>query len=150
MKVLTLDVKGLDVVIAGIKDLADEFPKAAKASLKRIAIEVHRESTDFLNGPASPAGAYPIPVKTGHLKRSLDFLPPGKSKTVGGLTFRAGPLESKVYNSAQYSRTIHEGLDSSKKYGERPFLVDGFEEADKAGKINKILDEETDKALEEL
>lgn len=68
------------------------------------------------------SGGYPVPVRTGNLKRLLDFVDPGQSKG----SFAAGPLEVIVYDSAEYASTIHEGTGSSAKFGRRPYLEDAL------------------------
>jgi hypothetical protein len=68
------------------------------------------------------SGGYPVPVRSGNLKRLLDFLDPGQSKD----SFTAGPMEVIVYDSAQYASVIHQGTGSSAKFGKRAFLDDAL------------------------
>ena len=49
-----------------------------------------------------------------------------------------------VYDSAEYSRIIHDGKGSSKKYGERPFITDALEDFDSGGGIAEAIEEEID------
>lgn len=144
---LNATVKGDKVVIAGLKGMATDMPQALKNTMKRGAIGTHREAFDFLSGAKGNPGGYPVPVETGNLRRLLDFLPPGKSKTVGSTTFATGDMESMVYNSAIYSRAIHDGTGSSAKFGARPFITDGFEAFNRGDKLSQIADEEVDKVI---
>ncbi|HMM59454.1 MAG TPA: hypothetical protein PKC25_04895, partial [Candidatus Rifleibacterium sp.] len=48
-------------------------------------------------------GSYPVPVVTGNLRRMLDWLDPGQSKSGLAGTFTAGPMEIVVFNSAAYA-----------------------------------------------
>jgi len=140
---LNVTVENDKVVIKGLQEMAAEMPQALKNTMKRGAIGTHREAFDFLSGAKGNPGGYPVPVETGHLRRLLDFLPPGKSK--GG--FSAGPLESIVYDSAIYSRTIHDGTGSSAKFGARPFITDGFEAFNRGDQLVQIADEEVAKVI---
>ncbi len=126
------------IVITGLRELSRDLPQALQRTLTRGAIGTHRESFDLLGGSKEPAGAYPVPVVTGHLRRLLDWLKPGARKE----NFSAGPLESIVYNSAEYSRVVHEGRGSSTKFGVRSFITDGFERFNKGDKLAEIAAEE--------
>ena len=86
----------------------------------------------------SDSGGYPVPVRTSNLKRLLDFVDPGQSKG----PFSAGPLEVIIYNSAEYSRTIHEGTGSSAKFGRRPFIEDALKEFNANDGIAKAIEAE--------
>jgi hypothetical protein len=89
-------------------------------------------------------GSYPVPVESGHLRRSLDFVPPGRSKTAGGQTFRAGRGEAVLFDSAEYSGVILDPKpgESSHQYGPRPFLTDGLERVDIVGNIENEIAKE--------
>lgn len=84
-------------------------------------------------------GSYPVPVLTGHLRRSEDYVPPGKSKSTDAFTFRAGRLEAILYNSARYASVIHDGTHSSTKFGRRPFMDDAFKNVDVKSHIENEL-----------
>ncbi len=86
---------------------------------------------------SSPAGAYPVPRRTGFLKSRVDIVKPGETKiwgessdlrtrkkTTAG-TLSAGQLEAVLYDNAAYANVIHEGYGTSKNYGRRPYLEDG-------------------------
>jgi hypothetical protein len=89
------------------------------------------------------SGGYPVPFRTGNLKRLLDFVPPGQSKG----DFSAGPMEAIVYNSAQYANVIHEGKGSSAKFGARPFLTDALNTFNQGGLIEATIEDEIHTAL---
>ncbi|NOQ51727.1 MAG: hypothetical protein GQ578_05880 [Desulfuromonadaceae bacterium] len=138
MLTINAALAGDKVVLRGLRELQRDMPKALQRTLTRAAIGTHREAFDFLGGAKEPSGAYPVPIVTGHLRRLLNWLKPGASKG----EFRAGPLESIVYNSAEYSETIHEGHGSSTKYGARPYITDGFERFNRGNRLAKIAGEE--------
>lgn len=95
-------------------------------------------------------GSYPVPVLTGHLRRSLYFLPPGKSKTnEDGVMVTAGENEVVVSNSAIYAGVIHEGRWTSKDFGPRKFLEDGLERFNQGDQISQIFTEEIQKEIAE-
>jgi len=161
------DIQGDKVVIQGLSYFAGRFPRAVERGLSRIGKGVHREAYDYLSGAGgiyetrtsksgrayrkkvgdTEAGGYPVPVRTGHLRRSLAWLKPGQSKTAEELTFTAGKMEIVVYNSAEYARTIHEGSGSSATHGDRPFLVDGFRRFNGSGRAAEFLEEEVGKEI---
>lgn len=87
------------------------------------------------------AGKYPVPVRTGNLRRLLNFVEPGQTKSAGGVTVHAGPNEAIIYNSAEYSRVIHEGTGSSAKYGPRKYLLDALDRY-KDGEMAAIIENE--------
>lgn len=86
----------------------------------------------------SDSGGYPVPVRTGNLKRLLDFVNPGQSKG----SFTAGAMEGIVYNSARYARVIHDGAGSSAKFGRRPFLEDALSKFNQGGLITATIESE--------
>lgn len=84
------------------------------------------------------SGGYPVPVRTGNLKRLLDFVDPGGSKG----EFTAGPMEVIVFNSAQYAAVIHNGTGSSAKFGPRSFLTDALAKFNQGGQIAATIENE--------
>ena len=145
---LNITVNGMDEIVIGLKAFGAEGYKALQKGLAWAAEETDKEAHKLLTGPKTP-GSYPVTVKTGNLRRLLDFVPPGQTKTSGDLTWTAGPLQAKVYNSAQYSRVIHEGEGSSKKYGKRPFLTDALDKVMGGGLFAQHMSGELDEALKE-
>ncbi len=131
-------IEGDKIVISGLREMQAEIPEALKRTLTRAAEGTHREAFDLLTGSAGSPGAYPVPVETGNLRRLLDWLKPDARKG----EFKAGDLEAIVYDSAEYARTIHDGLGSSAKFGARPFITDGFERFNEGGKLAEIAAEE--------
>ncbi len=158
---LNATVEGDKVVIAGLQGMEADMPHALRITLAKGAKGTMREAFDFLNGAGAmdsniAAGGYPVPKRTGHLQRMLDFLAPqktpgwtnkAKAKTVNGSTFATGDLEAMVYDSAIYSRSIHDGTGSSAKFGARPFITDGFEAFNRGDKLSQIADEEVTKVI---
>lgn len=131
------------VVIKGLQQLQAEMPQVLQATLTRGAMGTHREAFDFLSGAGGNPGGYPVSVETGNLRRLLNWLKPGASKG----EFKAGDLEAIVYDSAIYSRSIHDGTGSSAKFGARPYITDGFERFNRGDKLARIADEEVEKVL---
>jgi hypothetical protein len=146
------DIQGDKVVIQGLSYFAGRFPAAVERGLSRVGKGVFRVAHGYLSGPGAKAssvspGGYPVPVRTGHLRRLLGWLKPGQSKTAEGLTFTAGKMEIVVFNSAEYARPVHEGKGSSSDYGQRAFLVDGFRRFNGSGRSAEILEEEVGKEI---
>lgn len=88
-------------------------------ALRAAAIKINQLTLDNLAGShkADP-GSYPVPNRTGNLFRHQDWAP------------AAGSMAMFVFNDARYARAIHEGTDSSSRYGRRPFLDDAVEKSD--------------------
>ncbi|MDA8104672.1 MAG: hypothetical protein M0Z71_04765 [Nitrospiraceae bacterium] len=145
---LQIKIEGDRVIIDGLNRFASEgFQEAITRGLSRIGKGVFRTAFEWLSGTATPAGAYPVPVVTGHLRRLLDWLFPGQSKSSNGLSFTAGPDETVIYDSAEYARTIREGRGSSAKYGPRDYLTDAFEKFNESERAKEILEEEINNEL---
>jgi hypothetical protein len=167
MLAVNVQIQGDKVIIAGLNGLAADMPKAIGRGFKKVTRGVHREAMEFLNGAGGAgrkqqivgpsrgftkksgeavnfkpqfqgAGAYPVPVRTGALKRLLNFVDPGQSKG----SFTAGPLSAIVYDSAEYASVIHEGTGSSAKFGARKFLTDALDKFNAGDGIAKVLDAE--------
>ncbi len=68
-----------------------------RAGLRNIAIAVERGATARLSGPGTAAsGTYPVPVRTGYLRRAMGI--------------EVATRSSATFNSAQYAGPIHNGL----------------------------------------
>lgn len=87
-------------------------------------------------------GSYPVPVLTGNLRRMLNWLSPGDSKSGDAGTFTAGPMEVVVYDSAAYADVIAKGKWTSAGFGPRDFLGDALTKFNEGARIKRILDEE--------
>lgn len=149
---LRVESKGDKLVVSGLVKLADAYPAGIDRSIERAAKGTHREASRFLNGPGAkasdvPAGGYPVPRRTSHLHNRLNFIGPKRSKAADGSVFTTGVHEALVFDSAIYSRTIHDGLGSSSRFGPRPFITDGFKAFwEEAG---TVIGEEIDTAIKE-
>jgi len=100
---------------------ADRIKPALDRGLGKWVLRAHRESLRLLSGSnADAAGAYPVPVRSGHLRRSEDYILPGRSKH--GL--RAGSGQAFLVNTAIYATTIHR---------DRKFESDAVQNTRKAG-----------------
>lgn len=159
---IRVTVEGDKVVIAGLQAMGMKIDKAIKRGLTRSAKGIYDDAYKWLSGPGSIyetrtsktgkqyrkkiadilPGQYPVPVRTGHLRRLLGWLKPGASKTTEGMTFTAGPFESVVYDAAKYSEVIHEGKGTSARHGPRPYLADALKRFNQGNKIKHILEEE--------
>jgi len=166
---IKVTIEGDKVVIAGLNAIASEFPRAVQRGLERSAKGVYRDAQDFLRGPGGTAkkvrtdytgfknkssgkdvvfrsyqgsGGYPVPMRTGHLMRSLDWLRPGESKSSTIGTFTAGQNEVVIFDSAEYAYAIHEGKGSSAKFGPRRFLTDALTKFNSGYGIEKTISEE--------
>lgn len=156
---ISVKIEGDKVVIEGLNRFAAEMPKAVQRGMQRAATGIYRGASEWLKGPGSKTsvrkgvkgaspGSYPVPVRTGHLRRSLNWLKSGQSKTGDIGTFTAGPHEVVVYNSARYADTIHEGRGSSARFGPRRFLTDALEIFNQGERIKGIIEEEINQAIQ--
>jgi hypothetical protein len=150
------EIKGDKIVIKGLRRMAAEFPHAFDRGLSRSVKGIHREAHDFLSGPGRKdgdiaGGGYPVPIRSGHLRRMLNFLEPNRSKTVNdgdeAITFVAGKHEAIVFNAASYGESVHDGYGSSKGFGPRPFIDDAFEEFNRSVGVTKTIQDEVGKAI---
>jgi len=167
MLALNVTIQGDKVIISGLNQLAAEMPQVIQRGLRKVTRGVHRNAMDFLNGAGGAgrkaqivgpsrgftkksgetvnfkpqlegAGGYPVPVRTGNLKRLLNFVDPGQSKG----SFTAGSMEAIVYDSAEYASVIHEGRGSSAKFGPRRFIDDALAKFNEGGGIAGIIEAE--------
>lgn len=180
---ISISLEGDKLVIENLNAMPRLVHLASNRGLKKVAIGVSRLSVDYLNNggakgtstwktskktgkeylswkkndaPVS-SGAYPVPTRTGHLKRLMFFLGADESKTVTysdikdrkqySSEFKTGPNEVIVFNAAHYSRVIHEGLGSSAKFGRRPFLHDALQKFNAGDNIVHIVTREIEKGL---
>jgi hypothetical protein len=160
---IAISIHGDKLVVENLHRLNAALPVALQRSMSRASKGIHRQAYSFLSGAGgiyedraskktgkawrkktgtTPSGGYPVPVRTGNLRRLLDFVEPGQSKSSGGSTFTAGPMQAIVYNSAEYARVIHEGLGSSAKFNPRRYLLDGLKRFNEGSHIVKIVQEE--------
>lgn len=92
-------------------------------------------------------GSYPVPVVTGNLRRLLDWLNPGQSKSGPAGTFTSGPMEIVVYDSAAYAADIHDGRGSSAGFGPRSYLTDALRKFNEAERVKRIIEEELQREI---
>ena len=156
---LSATVQGDKLVISGLNELAADLSGAIDRGLERGAKGIHRSAFEWLSGPGSQvsrkkgvsgsaAGSYPVPVVTGNLRRLLDWVKPGESKSTETGSYTAGQHEIVVYDSAIYADPIFEGRGSSAKFGPRNALVDGFNQFNQGDQIVHILEEEIQKDID--
>ncbi len=171
MLVLTATVENDKIILNGLQNIAHEMPSAIGRGFNRIGPGIFAEAYKRLSGPGSGfhfaarkeelgghksgwrkkndnAGAYPVPVRVGNLRRLLGWVGPGESKASGDLSFTAGPLELVLYDSAAYATSIFRGKDSSKAYGERDAIKDGMADFGGVDKMAQVIDEEIQKEID--
>jgi len=118
-------------VAARIQAKLRALDSAVGRGLRKVAATVEREQIKRLGGAAKTPGVYPVPARTGHLRRETFFeLVSSRFALVG--------------NTATYALAVHEGLGSSRKFGSRPFLEDAVNAVDST----EIMAVEIRKALE--
>lgn len=160
---ISVNIQGDKVVLGNLQGLASDYPSAIQRGQSRNIKGIHRLAIDFLSGAGSkgtyvttksgntrwkkrdtpiPGGGYPVPVRTGNLRRLEDFVEPGRSKTSNGQTFTAGPMEAIAFNSAQYAYPIHAGTGSSAKFGPRQYLYDSLDQFNQGNRIAENIAEE--------
>lgn len=170
---LQVTIQGDRVVVANLQRYARELPHAVDRGLKRVVRGLHRLAYEWLSAAGAmsasnvvgtfgftkksgeairhdlygDAGGYPVPVRTGHLRRMLDWLDPGESKTGEAGAFTAGPHEVVLFDSAIYAGVIHEGSGSSAKFGPRRYAADALERFNQGSRIVAILEEEIGREL---
>lgn len=102
------------------EDYARKLDAAAARGLRKIITRVDREQVKRLSGGLADApGAYPVPARTGHLRRETFFEMVGDTQAIAG-------------NAATYAAAVHEadGGSSSAKFGRRPYLEDAVNAVD--------------------
>ena len=156
-----------DVVISGLDAYSDAIRKhAIPRALRDIAKGINKEAVKRLSGPAvglrktksktgkqrtAPqrpelAGGYPVPRWTGHLRRMMRWLGPGKTAVADNVYYSTDPMSALVYNPVEYAAVIHEGKHTSKKYGPRRFLDDAFEEFNQGARIERLIRDRLEEA----
>lgn len=148
--------RGLSRSAKGIHSYATSFLSGGGGNNRNTRIgkrQIKKENirTGFTKGSGEQvnfnlwkdSGRYPVPVRTGNLRRLLNFVEPGRSKTgKDGQTFTAGAMEAIVYNSAEYARVIHFSTGSSAKFGHRQYLFDALEKFNQGNRIAENIAEE--------
>jgi hypothetical protein len=147
MPELIVTVNGDKRLVQNLNTLAGGIEKAISRGLERIAKGIHSAAYEFLSGAGAkesnvPAGGYPVPVRTGHLRQMLDWLKPGESKSTGGMPVTAARNEAVIYDITEYAVPIHEGTGSSQKFGPRAYLTDGLRKFNTGDRIAGIVKEE--------
>lgn len=176
MLAINVTINGDKVLIEGLGEFADEIPGTLRRGLKKTVRGIHPLAMAYLNGAGgagrkaqitgpsrgftkksgesvnfkqqlSGAGAYPVPVRTGNLKRLLDFVDPGQTITSNGMAFSAGDMEVILFDSAEYAYPIHQGTGSSRKFGARPFATDALKRFNSETGIANVLENEISESL---
>lgn len=119
---LTSNAREVELIYASRRT---RWGAARRSGLRKAVVAVENAASELLSGSGA-AGAYPVPVRTGHLRRSMGSKMQGDS---------AGA----VYNSAEYARAIHDGVVGRwngrgkvaiVQVRARPFMTDAVEKAD--------------------
>jgi hypothetical protein len=115
---------------------AQRWAAAVAKGLRDIAITVERGATKNTSGSGNAApGSYPVPIRTGTLRRSIQS--------------RFGARDAMVVAAAQYASAIHNGFtpygnpNARLSYIGRPFLQDAVDAID----ANEIMVIRLDKEL---
>jgi len=112
------DVKS---TIKRLKRYEKGIQKSLNRGLSKWVLMAHKSARRLLSGSGkSAAGAYPVPVRTGQLRRAQDYILPGKSKH--GITARQG--DAYLVNTVRYAAAIHK---------KRPFAQDGINQTRSEG-----------------
>ena len=81
-------------VAKGILNRAKGTRDAVRAGLTRVALSINAKQVENLSGKGTDqAGGFPVPVRTGHLRRSADI--------------DVKETEAYVMNTAEYAAAIH-------------------------------------------
>jgi len=117
--------KGFKEVEKKLQTIPKKINPALRVALRQWVIKAHRAALSLLSGSGSDApGSYPVPVRTGNLRRLESYVLPGFTKH--GET--AGKFEGMLINTSNYAHAIHEGNGMHARHGARPWQVDAFEE----------------------
>lgn len=110
----TSAIKALDGLSASLKK------RCIERIATRVGKDVFKRAFELLSGARTdPPGSYPVPVRTGNLRRYLWALFPGeRAGSIKG-KYDVGPGTAYVGDSADYAQAIHDG---------RPFLTDAADE----------------------
>jgi hypothetical protein len=167
---IKVSIENKEVVIQGLDKLGFGIDIAATKGLQRATVGIFGIAFQWLSGAggqtrtysrewsaggeirrkkkygAAPGG-YPVPVRTGNLRRLLNWLWPGESKSGDAGTFTAGPDEFVIYDSASYAAAVFLGRGSSAPYGPRDALRDALELFNHGGMIQQLIGEEITKEM---
>lgn len=110
-------------VAARFADRAKRWDSALARAMRRALVAVEGAAADRLTGSGAPM-SYPVPVRTGFLRRSLG------SQLIG-------VAEGMVFNTADYAHAVHSGRvglgygrRGTRQVKPRPFLEDALRDAD--------------------
>lgn len=142
MLAMKVDIVNEKVILEEIRSLPQSTDRAVARALARVGQGIFRHASHWLSGKKRNTGGFPVPRKTGHLRRMLAWVKPGKTKSKGGDTVSAGPDETIVYNTAAYADVIALGRGSSAKFGPRDFLQQALDDFNQGNRIARIIDEE--------
>lgn len=107
--------------LARIKNHEKAMEKGFDKGLGRWAVAANLASKRLLSGSGKDApSAYPVPVRTGFLRKAQDYILPNQKK--GGI--KAGKHEAILVNGAEYAVYIHD---------KHPFAQDGIDKTRSAG-----------------
>lgn len=123
-------------VAAIFADRSKRWDSALSRAMRRALAAVEGAAADRLTGGGAPM-SYPVPVRTGFLRRSLG------SKLLG-------VAEGMVFNTADYAHAVHSGRigiggrrKGTRIVKPRPFLEDALKAADPG----RLIFEAMEKAL---
>ncbi|WP_167631564.1 hypothetical protein [Mariprofundus ferrooxydans] len=129
-------------IISRINRLAELFPKALDKGLGKWVLRANRLAKYYLSGEGGTGvwerhniGGYPVPVRTGHLRRLQNYILPGRSKS--GVSMRHG--QGALIDTAAYAESVSEGTGTHSRYGKRRFQVDAIQNSHEAG-IADVMD----------
>ncbi len=166
---IKVTIDGDKVIIAGLQSLSAVLKPVINTGLSKVAAGIYDAAYDWLSGPGGLyetrtnksgktyrkktgdylPGQYPVPVRTGWLRRMLYWLKPGTTKTHGDITITTGTLEAIVGNAAAYAETISEGKGTSARHGRRPYIEDGLKRFNAGNKMQHTIEYEIGKTLKE-
>lgn len=136
--------------LAALKGFSRDFAEEIIDNIAvRLATDIFKKAFANLSGPKIPkkewrnsplAGSFPVPVRTGNLRRCLDMIKPG-----GGGKYDVGHGEAYVLNSAAYAAEIEDPAAFGRKGNKRPFLTGPAQEF--LGKSVQYAEEELEKGI---
>jgi hypothetical protein len=103
------------------------------SAIRDITLGSEREAVKRLTGGSRPAGSYPVPNRTGFLRRSMGS--------------RVRPEEGILFNSAIYARAVHDGYTPYSNprvqfnIGARPYMTDAVAAVDPETVVERAIEE---------
>lgn len=137
------------------KYLGERLIEANKEGLEQLGKSVLKNAVKHLSGEGSkyinivgkyrrrkkeeivPPGSYPVPVRTGNLRRLTNYASPGSTAKVKDKSYKVEDNEVLIFNGAGYAKSVHNGIGRNSKHGPRTYMTDGFKDTNVIREFDK-------------